>query len=64
MRELGPMSAVAPPFPLAAAAVAPLRSKAEREGRGDFSPLWCGMNASGCQAIAAAELTRTLGSAL
>ena len=64
MRELGPMSAVAPPFPLAAAAVAPLRSKAEREGRGDFSPLWCGMNASGCRAIAAAELTRTLGSAL
>jgi nitronate monooxygenase len=64
MRELGPMSAVAPPFPLAAAAVAPLRSKAEREGRGDFSPLWCGMNASGCRAIAAAELTRTLGAAL
>ena len=46
MKELGPMSAVAPAFPLAASAVAPLRAKAESRGSGDFSPLWSGQNAS------------------
>lgn len=50
----------APEFPLAAAAVAPLRAAAEAQGSGDFSPLWCGQNASGCRAIAAAEVTRAL----
>jgi nitronate monooxygenase len=58
MRDLGPMNPVVPDFPHAAAALAPLRAKAEREGRGDFSPLWAGQNASACRAIAAAELTR------
>ncbi len=60
MREHGPMSAVAPAFPLATAAVAPLRAKSEAEGSGDFSPLWSGQNASGCLDIPAAELTRRL----
>jgi nitronate monooxygenase len=64
MRELGPMSAAAPAFPLAAAAIAPLRAKAERQGSGDFSPLWAGQNASGCKAIPAAELTRELAAGL
>lgn len=57
MRELGPMTAQAPAFPLATSAVAPLRAKAESMGSGDFSPLWSGQNASGCRAIPAAELT-------
>jgi nitronate monooxygenase len=57
---LGPMSAAAPPFPLATAATAPLRAKAESRGSGDFSPLWSGQNASGCREIAAADLTREL----
>ena len=57
---LGPMSDVAPDFPLASIAMAPLRSKAESEGRGDFSPLWCGQNPSGCREIGAGELTRSL----
>jgi nitronate monooxygenase len=61
MRDLGPLNSVAPDFPLATAALAPLRAKAERGGRGDFSPLWAGQNASACRAIAAAELTRELG---
>jgi nitronate monooxygenase len=61
MRELGPMSAAAPAFPLAATAIAPLRARAESRGSGDFSPLWAGQNASGCKAIPAAELTRELG---
>lgn len=60
MREQGPLSAVAPAFPMATAAMAPLRAAAERLGQGDFSPLWAGQNASGCQALPAAELTRRL----
>jgi nitronate monooxygenase len=64
MRELGPISAAAPEFPLAAAAIAPLRAKAESLGRGDFSPLWSGENASGCKEIPAADLTRELAAGL
>src|SRR5215475_6151510 len=60
MREVGPMSDLAPEFPLAAAAVAPLRAKAETAGSGDFSPLWSGQNLAGCREIPAAELTRAL----
>lgn len=60
MRELGPISAVAPAFPLATSAIAPLRAKAESKGSGDFSPLWSGQNASGCKEIPAAQLTREL----
>jgi nitronate monooxygenase len=60
MRELGPLSDVPPPFPLAASAIAPLRAKAEAQGSGDFSPLWSGQNATGCREIPAAQLTREL----
>ena len=60
MRELGSISAAAPEFPLATAAIAPLRAAAEKLGSGDFSPLWSGQNASGCKEIGAAELTREL----
>ena len=63
MHEQGPMSAVAPAFPLAGAAVTPLRAAAEALGRGDFSPLWSGQNASGCRAVDAAVLTRELAGA-
>lgn len=57
MRELGPMSELAPSFPLASSALAPLRAQAESRGDGGFSPLWCGENATGCAEIPAAELT-------
>jgi nitronate monooxygenase len=60
IRELGPISAKPPAFPLATAAIAPLRAKAEGQGSGDFSPLWSGQNPSGCKEIPAAELTREL----
>jgi nitronate monooxygenase len=60
MHDLGPISRAAPEFPLAAGALAPLRAHAERLGRGDFSPLWCGQNVSGCRETGAAELTRAL----
>lgn len=60
MRELGPINAAAPDFPLASAALTPLRAAAEAQGRGDFSPLWAGQNVSGCMSISAAALTRQL----
>ena len=62
--ELGPMNPNAPAFPLAAAGIAPLRAIAERQGRGDFSPLWSGQNATGCRNIGAGELTRALAARL
>ena len=63
IRELGPMSAAAPAFPLAVPAVFALRARAERLGRDDFSSMWAGQNASGCREISAADLTRELGDA-
>ena len=60
MRELGSMSALAPQFPLAAGALAPLRAEAERRGSGDFSPLSCGQNATGCKAVPAGQLTKMI----
>ena len=60
MREVGPISDAAPPFPLAAAAVAPLRAQAESRGSGDFSPLWAGQNAAACRPAPAAAITREL----
>jgi nitronate monooxygenase len=64
LRELGPLSALAPAFPLAATAVLPLRAEAERRGSGDFSPLWAGQNTSGCRPAPAAELTQALAAGL
>jgi nitronate monooxygenase len=60
LKELGPMNTVAPPFPLATSAIAPLRREAEASGSGDFSPLWCGQNATGCKEVPAAQLTTEL----
>jgi nitronate monooxygenase len=60
MRELGPMTMEAPSFPLAATALAPLRSKAEASGSGDFTPLWAGQAAALGREMRAFELTRTL----
>lgn len=64
MRELGPLNLAVPAFPLAGAAMTALRTAAEQRGSSDFSPLWAGQNVSGCQAIAAAELTRALAAGL
>jgi len=63
MREVGPVNPAAPAFPLATAALAPLRAKAEARDSGDFSPLWCGQNARACKDIGAAQLTRELAGA-
>jgi nitronate monooxygenase len=64
MRELGPKNDLAPAFPLAAAAIAPLRAQAEAAGSGDFSPLWSGQNPTGCKEVPAAQLTHELAAAL
>lgn len=64
IRELGPISSAAPPFPLAAAGVAPLRARAEARGSGDFSPLWSGQNASGCREIPATAVVHELAAGL
>ncbi|MCW5736902.1 MAG: nitronate monooxygenase [Enhydrobacter sp.] len=42
VREVGPMSADAPQFPLAASASQPMRTAAEAKGSPDFTPLWSG----------------------
>ncbi len=64
MRELGPLSPLAPAFPLASAAIGPLRGAAEAAGNTDFTPLWSGQNASGCRAVPAAEVTQALAAGL
>lgn len=64
IKELGAVNPAAPAFPLATTAITPLRTKAEAQGSGDFSPLWSGQNATGCKEIPAAELTRTLAAKL
>ncbi|QIM54003.1 NAD(P)H-dependent flavin oxidoreductase [Hydrogenophaga crocea] len=60
MRELGALNPAAPAFPLATAAIAPLRAHWEAQGRGDFTPLWSGQNASGCLSASAAAITAAL----
>jgi nitronate monooxygenase len=56
----GPLSELAPQFPLATGAVQPLRAQAEAQGSGDFSPLWAGQAAALGRALPAGELTRKL----
>lgn len=60
MRELGPLNAQVPAFPLPAPSMAALRTQAERAGKDDFTPLWAGQNVSGCKGVDAAEITRGL----
>jgi nitronate monooxygenase len=60
MRELGPLNPAAPAFPTATAAIALLRAHWEKQGSGDFSPLWSGQNTSGCRCAPAADITRDL----
>jgi nitronate monooxygenase len=60
IRECGPISDAAPAFPLAGAAVAPIRARAEQQGSGDFSPLWAGQHVVSSREISAADLTHLL----
>jgi nitronate monooxygenase len=58
------MSALAPAFPTAGTALAPLKAKAEAAGRSDFSSLWSGQAAALVRErggeTGAADLTRRL----
>lgn len=60
MRELGAIHAAAPTFPLAAAAILPLRVAAESQDNGDFTSLWAGENAPLCREVPAADVIRSL----
>ncbi|MCV6620311.1 MAG: nitronate monooxygenase [Cellvibrionaceae bacterium] len=60
MAELNFISTLAPEFPYASIALAPLRAAAEQCGRDDFTPLWAGSNYAACTEISAGELTQQL----
>jgi len=62
MKEVGPMSDLAPAFPLAGGALAPLRAATESAGSGDFMSLWSGQAAALCRPSSARELTQRLAS--
>jgi nitronate monooxygenase len=57
MRELGPMTEHAPPFPYASTYITPLQQKAEKNGSTDFSQMWAGERYRLGKAMPAAELT-------
>ncbi|MGH8516612.1 MAG: NAD(P)H-dependent flavin oxidoreductase [Panacagrimonas sp.] len=62
MRELGPLSSMAPPFPTAGGALLPLRGVTEKQGCADFSSQWSGQAAALVRhEMSSAELTRYLG---
>lgn len=56
IREAGPVNPAAPPFPLAQAAVAPLKAAAEAQGCDEFSSLWAGQNAPLAETGSAGEI--------
>jgi len=58
--ELGPVRTEAPQYPLASAALAPIRAAAERRGEHGFGPMWAGEAAALGERLPAAELTRKL----
>lgn len=60
MSEVGPMSDLAPAFPTAGNALAPLRREAEARGHDDFSPLWAGQSFHLAKPMSATALTRNL----
>ena len=60
MREIGPISDAAPDFPLAATALASLRTKAEAAGRDHFTALWAGQAFRLAKEMSARDLTTML----
>lgn len=60
MRELGPMSPLAPRFPLAGGALMPLRAICDPQGNSDFSNLWAGQALRLGRHRSAGELTQEL----
>ena len=60
MKELNYVAGNVPEFPYASIAIAPLRTKAEEQGKSDFTPLWSGTNRAGCKEASASEITSEL----
>lgn len=60
IREVGPMTDMAPAFPTAGGALAPLKAASEAARKGDFSNLWSGQAAALAMEIGAGPLTRKL----
>lgn len=60
IEEVGPMSDLAPAFPTAASAIAPLKKNMEEKGFSDFSSMWSGQAASLGRDMSAGELTSKL----
>jgi nitronate monooxygenase len=60
MREVGPLSADAPRFPLAGGGLIPLRKITEAQGSGEFSNMWSGQAARLSVEMPAGALTRKL----
>lgn len=58
--ELGPVRTEVPPYPLASAALAPIRAAAEKQGEYGFGPMWAGQSGPLGKPLPAAGLTRTL----
>lgn len=60
IEDLGPVRSEAPTYPLASAALAPIRAAAEKMGEYGFGPMWAGQAAPLGRVLPAAELTRQL----
>ncbi len=60
VREVGPISADAPAFPLAAGAAHPLRVACESKGSHEFMPLWSGQAPTLAREMPASALVATL----
>ena len=60
MRELGPLSSLAPAFPTAGGSLTPLRNHTEAQGSGDFMSLWAGQAAPLGHETSARDLTLKL----
>ncbi len=60
MRELGPLSDLAPAFPTAGGALAPLKAKAEAKGDDSFSILWAGQSVALTRREGTREILRRL----
>lgn len=57
MREIGPINSIAPEFPLAGGALAPLHAMAQAHGSGAFSSIWAGQAAALGRQLPAREVT-------
>ena len=58
--DLGAIRREVPPYPLASAALGPIRAAAEKRGEFGFGPMWAGQAAPLGRALPAAKLTRKL----